>query len=130
MTDLPHRAKSSHPDNRLPRLRSDSDVTPVDMDVRTQSIEMLLLPFNAWQAWLQHVATLSIAAQREWFTFIERRLSQDASLGGELATCKAPDDIVRACTSFYRTAAIDYQTELAEMVRLSGAAMTPPPATH
>lgn len=130
MTGLPHPEQFNRYNATLPPQRSDREVKPADTDVLAQSFQVWLQSFSAWQAWTQHVSALTIAAQREWFTFIERRLSQDAALGNELAKCKAPDDVIRAYTSFYRTAAQDYQNELAEMVRLSGTAMQPPQSIH
>jgi hypothetical protein len=75
------------------------------------------LPTNA-QAWTQQVAQLNASIQREWLNFIDKRLKEDAAFGQSLAACKAADDIMRAFTTFYRTAFEDYQKEFARLAQL------------
>ncbi len=70
------------------------------------------------QAWTQQVTQLNASIQREWLTFIDKRLKEDAAFGQCLAGCKAPDDIMRVYSSFYRTAFEDYQKEFSTLAQL------------
>jgi hypothetical protein len=95
------------PDPRDTQRRSDSD--PRLAEPPTQPLQEGFDAFgplltNA-QAWTQQVTTLNASIQREWLNFVDKRFKEDAALGQSLVACKAPDDIMRACTSFYRTPA-------------------------
>ena len=70
------------------------------------------------QAWTQQVTHLNTSIQCEWLNFVDKRLKEEAAFGQSLVTCKAPDDIMRVYTSFYRTAVEDYQKELTTLAQL------------
>jgi Phasin protein len=75
------------------------------------------------QTWAQQVTQLNASIQREWLSFVDKRLKEDAAFGQSLVACKAPDDIMRVYTSFYRTAVEDYQREFSTLAQL-GASIT------
>jgi Phasin protein len=70
------------------------------------------------QSWTQQMAMFNASIQREWLNFVDKRLKEDTAFGQSLATCKAPDDVMRATTSFYRTAFEDYQKEFSTLAQL------------
>jgi Phasin protein len=75
------------------------------------------------QTWTRQITLLNATIQREWLNFVDRRLKEDAAFGQSLVACKAPDDILRVYTSFYRTAYEDYQKEFSTLAQL-GASVT------
>ncbi len=75
------------------------------------------------QAWTRQITLLNASIQREWLNFVDRRFKEDAAFGQSLVACKAPNDILRVYTSFYRTAFEDYQKEFSTLAQL-GASIT------
>jgi Phasin protein len=113
------------PDPRDTQRRSSSDARSTEPS--TPSLQDGFDAFSPLltnaQAWTQQVTTLNASIQREWLNFVDKRLKEDAAFGQNLVACKAPDDIMRVCTSFYRTAFEDYQKEFSTLAQL-GAAIT------
>mgnify|MGYP001827522214 CR=1 FL=1 len=58
-------------------------------------------------------------AYREWFTFLGRRLEEDAQLAQELSELKELRDITSAYSAFFAKAAQDYQNEFAAMAKIT-----------
>jgi Phasin protein len=113
------------PDPRDPQRPFDSDARLVEPPIQpVQNGADIFSPLLAnAQAWTQQVTQLNTSIQREWLSFVDKRLKEDAAFGQSLATCKAPDDIMRVYTSFYRTAVEDYQREFSTLAQL-GASIT------
>jgi hypothetical protein len=75
------------------------------------------------QVWTRQITLLNASIQREWLNFVDKRLKEDAAFGQSLVACKAPYDIMRTYTTFYRTACEDYQKEFSTLAQL-GASIT------
>jgi hypothetical protein len=108
------------PDPRDPQRPFNSDaqlVEPPTAPVQNGLDIFSPLLTNA-QAWTQQVTQLNTSLQREWLSFVDKRLNEDAAFGQSLATCKVPSDIMRVYTSFYRTAVEDYQKEFSTLAQL------------
>jgi Phasin protein len=62
----------------------------------------------------------SIAAvNKEWASFVNRRLKVDLAMPQQLAECKTAHDLYRVYGEFFQNAYADYQSELEQMTRLS-----------
>jgi hypothetical protein len=109
------------PDPRDPQRQFNSDdrlIEPPSQPVQNGFDAFSPLLTNA-HVWTRQIAVLGASLQREWLSFIDKRLKEDAALGQSLVACKAPDDILRSYTSFYRTAFEDYHNEFSTLTRLS-----------
>jgi hypothetical protein len=60
-----------------------------------------------------------LAMSREWTDFIGQRVKHDVELVDRLTTCKDPNEVLRAYSDFWVTAAEEYNTEAAKIVKLS-----------
>jgi hypothetical protein len=56
---------------------------------------------------------------REWTDFIGQRVKHDVELVDRLTTCKDPNEVLRAYSDFWVTAAEEYNTEAAKIAKLS-----------
>ena len=59
------------------------------------------------------------AANREWASFINRRLKDDLAMPQQLAECKNLQDLYRVYTQFFQNACSQYQSGLEQMMKLS-----------
>jgi Phasin protein len=63
----------------------------------------------------------SIAAvNREWASFVDRRLKEDLAVSRQLAECSTLQDVYRVYAQFYQNACSSYQSGFQEMTKLSG----------
>ena len=60
-----------------------------------------------------------VAMNKEWTSFVNRRLKQDLGIAEQLAACTTTEDMLRTCTGYVRTAWTDYQSGLEQMSRLN-----------
>jgi hypothetical protein len=74
-------------------------------------------PMLSWHHWLQQSAACNAAMYHDWWTFIDKRLKEDAALSTTLAESKSIDMAVSAYTAFMHTAVDDYHRALASMTR-------------
>jgi hypothetical protein len=58
------------------------------------------------------------AANREWASFLNRRLKEDLAVSQQLAECKNLPDLYRVYTQFFQNACSQYQTGLEQMTKL------------
>lgn len=84
----------------------------------------LAKPFVAWNpfvngvhTWMQACSVAQASMQKEWFSFVTRRLQADAAQMQLLNQAK-PDDAWRACCEFYEKAIEDYRTEYGQLTTL------------
>ncbi len=75
---------------------------------------------SSMQAWTRQMTQYGTTLQREWLSFVEKRLKHDAALGQQLAGSKGPDEIMRTYSEFMRTAFEDYQRKFTTVAKLSG----------
>jgi hypothetical protein len=61
------------------------------------------------------------AMNKEWTSFVNRRLKEDLGIAEQLAACTTTEDMLRTCTGYVRTAWTDYQSGLEQMTRLNSA---------
>ena len=59
------------------------------------------------------------AMNKEWTSFVNRRLKEDFGIAEQLANCTTTEDMLRTCTGYVRTAWTDYQSGLEQMSRLN-----------
>ena len=59
------------------------------------------------------------AANREWASFINRRLKDDLAMPQQLAECKNLQDLYRVYAQFFQNACSQYQSGLEQMMKLS-----------
>jgi Phasin protein len=57
---------------------------------------------------------------REWASFVDRRLKEDLAVSQQLAECSTLQDVYRVYAQFYQNAYSRYQSGLQEMTKLSG----------
>jgi hypothetical protein len=61
----------------------------------------------------------SIAAvNKEWASFVNRRLKEDLAMPQQLAECRTIQDLYRVYAQFFQNACTHYQSELEEMAKL------------
>jgi Phasin protein len=62
----------------------------------------------------------SIAAvNKEWASFVNRRLKEDLAVPQQLAQCKTLEDLYRVYAEFFQNACSQYQSGLEQMTKLS-----------
>ena len=59
-------------------------------------------------------------ANREWASFVNRRLKEDLAVSQQLAECSTLQDVYRVYAQFYQNAYSRYQSGFQEMIRLNG----------
>jgi Phasin protein len=58
------------------------------------------------------------AANREWASFLNRRLKEDLAVPQQLAECRTPQDLYRVYAQFFQNACSQYQSGLEQMTKL------------
>ena len=58
------------------------------------------------------------AMNRNWVTFINRRLKEELAMPHNLAGCKTVQDMYGVYSEFFQTAVADYQSEFEQMTKL------------
>lgn len=58
------------------------------------------------------------AANREWASFVNRRLKEDLAVPQQLAECRTPQDLFRVYAQFFQNACSQYQSGLEQMTKL------------
>ena len=58
------------------------------------------------------------AINRNWVTFINRRLKEELAMPQNLASCKTVQDMYGVYSEFFQTAVADYQSEFEQMTKL------------
>src|ERR1700704_503914 len=62
----------------------------------------------------------SIAAvNKEWASFVNRRLKEDLAVPQQLAQCKTIQDMYQVYAQFFQNACLQYQSGLEQMTKLS-----------
>ena len=59
------------------------------------------------------------AANREWTSFVNRRLKEDLAVPQQLAQCKTIQDLYQVYAQFFQNACSQYQSGLEQMTKLS-----------
>ncbi len=58
-------------------------------------------------------------ANKEWATFVNRRLKEDLAIPQQLAECRTPQDLYRVYAQFFQNACSQYQSGFEQMTKLS-----------
>jgi Phasin protein len=58
------------------------------------------------------------AVNKEWASFVTRRLKEDLSVPQQLAECKTMQDLYRVYADFFQNACSQYQSGLEQMTKL------------
>jgi hypothetical protein len=58
------------------------------------------------------------AANREWASFVNRRLKEDLAVPQQLAECRTAQDLYRIYAQFFQNACSQYQSGLEQMTKL------------
>ncbi len=59
------------------------------------------------------------AANREWASFVNRRLKEDLAVPQQLAECRNVQDLFQVYAQFFQNACSQYQSGLEQMTKLS-----------
>ena len=59
------------------------------------------------------------AANREWASFVNRRLKEDLAVPQQLAECKNLQDLYRVYAQFFQNARSQYQSGIEQMTKVS-----------
>ena len=59
------------------------------------------------------------AANREWTSFVNKRLKEDLAVPQQLAECRTPQDFYRVYAQFFQNACSQYQSGLEQMTKFS-----------
>jgi Phasin protein len=107
-------------DTQDPRRPFNSDARPVDQPPQLvqNGIDAFAPLLVHSQAWTRQITQLNTSIQREWLSFVDKRLKEEAAFSQSLIGCKALDDVMRTYTAFYRTAFDDYQKEFSTLTKL------------
>jgi len=60
-----------------------------------------------------------VAVNKEWGSFVSRRLKEDFAVPEQLAACKTAQDMFRVCANYFQNACSDYQSEFGEMTKFN-----------
>jgi hypothetical protein len=61
------------------------------------------------------------AANKEWASFVNRRLKEDLAVPQQLAECRTPQDLFKVYAQLFQNACSQYQSGLEQMTKLSQA---------
>lgn len=82
-------------------------------------IEMQRPAFTAMAGVNMRLYDSIAAANREWASFVNRRLKEDLAVPQQLAECKSLPDLYRVYTQFFQNACSQYQSGLEQMTKFT-----------
>jgi len=59
------------------------------------------------------------AVNKEWGSFVNRRLKEDFAVPEQLAACKTAQDMLRVYANYFQNVCSDYQSEFEEMTKFN-----------
>jgi hypothetical protein len=99
--------------------RADNGHLPMSLPMSFEALMEINRPALAAMAQMNGKVYDSLAAiNRNWVTFINRRLKEDLGMPQQLAGCKTVQDMYGVCSEFFQTAVADYQAEFEQMAKL------------
>lgn len=66
---------------------------------------------------------------RQWTSFLTRRLEDDVALVHHLAKCSNPQEVFDSYSAFFHKAFSDYQGEVAHLMQIGATSLTVTPST-
>jgi len=74
--------------------------------VNPRSVPLRVSPLSPTSKLYEGIAAMN----KEWTSFVNRRLKEDFGIAEQLANCTTTEDMLRTCTGYVRTAWTDYQS--------------------
>jgi hypothetical protein len=100
--------------------KTDTDLGNWTMPLGVEAMIQMQRPTLSAMAEVNTRLYESIAtANREWTSFVNRRLKEDLAVPQQLAECRTPQDLFRVYAQFFQNACSQYQSRLEQMTKFS-----------
>lgn len=99
--------------------RSDSETQPKLAPEFERMLEMQRPALDAMAELNGRLFESIVAANKEWGSFVNRRLKEDFAVPEQLAACTTAQDMFRVYANYFKNACSDYQSEFEEMTKLN-----------
>ena len=99
--------------------RSDSRTQPMLAPNFERMLEMQRPAFDAMAELNSRLYESIAVVNKEWGSFVNRRLKEDFAVPEQLAACKTAQDMFRVCANYFQNACSDYQSEFGEMTKFN-----------
>jgi hypothetical protein len=99
--------------------RASNGVLPMPLPLGFETLMELNRPALSAMAQVNGKVYDNLAAiNRNWVSFINRRLKEELAMPHNLAGCKTVQDMYGVYSEFFQTAVADYQSEFEQMTKL------------
>ena len=99
--------------------RAENGFVPMPMPLGFEALMEINRPALTAMAQMNGKVYDNLAAiNRNWVTFINRRLKEELAMPQNLASCKTVQDMYGVYSEFFQTAVADYQSEFEQMSKL------------
>jgi hypothetical protein len=99
--------------------RAGNGVLPMPLPLGFETLMELNRPALSAMAQVNGKVYDNLAAiNRNWVSFINRRLKEELAMPHNLAGCKTVQDMYGVYSEFFQTAVADYQSEFEQMTKL------------
>ncbi|MFZ0847607.1 MAG: phasin family protein [Hyphomicrobiaceae bacterium] len=99
--------------------RAENGFVPMPMPLGFEALMEINRPALTAMAQVNGKVYDNLAAiNRNWVTFINRRLKEELAMPQNLASCKTVQDMYGVYSEFFQTAVADYQSEFEQMTKL------------
>lgn len=99
--------------------RAENGFVPMPMPLGLEALMEINRPALTAMAQVNGKVYDNLAAiNRNWVTFINRRLKEELAMPQNLASCKTVQDMYGVYSEFFQTAVADYQSEFEQMTKL------------
>ena len=99
--------------------RAENGFVPMPMPLGFEALMEINRPALTAMAQVNGKVYDNLAAiNRNWVSFINRRLKEELAMPQNLASCKTVQDMYGVYSEFFQTAVADYQSEFEQMTKL------------
>ena len=99
--------------------RAENGFVPMPMPLGFEALMEINRPALTAMAQMNGKVYDNLAAiNRNWVTFVNRRLKEELAMPQNLASCKTVQDMYGVYSEFFQTAVADYQSEFEQMSKL------------
>jgi hypothetical protein len=99
--------------------RAENGFMPMPLPLGFEALMELQRPALTAMAQMNGKVYDNLAAiNRNWVTFVNRRLKEELAMPQNLAGCKTVQDMYGVYSEFFQTAVADYQSEFEQMTKL------------
>ena len=99
--------------------RAENGFVPMPMPLGFETLMEINRPALTAMAQVNGKVYDNLAAiNRNWVSFINRRLKEELAMPQNLASCKTVQDMYGVYSEFFQTAVADYQSEFEQMTKL------------